>query len=510
MVGYAGFRSADEEKEFIRKEAIDAFATEKPELRFLGSPSILLDLVRTMTAKALSGYGIGSLDKQRWWSEGDTYRRFVKSPQFWAIKGSSEIGAGEIRIGGKWFKTVKSKWGAATSVSVAALWRAVYGDLVTTGRKEAYLDKLFMRVFIKRESAKQRIVTAVQIASYMLGSYINEIIGHAKRELEDVVTFWTNEKRLGMFAQAAKNAGLSTSVPIDFEKYDRKTTTEVQVAWAEGLRDAVLNNVEGLPNEVRDEIRTITMVWAHSFAQGRVVVPKRGSDGNWETEELEIIGGLISGIKFTALAGGMLNDIYCKLVSDMVLSTTEYTFENKSQGDDILGSLWTRPRQGPDERKMLEAVATVYAGVNSIGMVTNPLKVFTANRKQGVNEFLRRIICRPGQKGEEGASGETTIEKFFGIATSGWGNVIGYPGRAIAIFEARPTNAETISMQERVQGVLKRWDTMQGRGWDVKEVEAARDGEVARVLKMDISVVKKLLHTPASRGGLGVWPLLGS
>jgi hypothetical protein len=154
---------------------------------------------------------------------------------------------------------------------------------------------------VKAELAKLRIAVSGDLATYLRMAWLTERLGGAYAQWTGSTTeegfIQQTDRLISMLAALKGRWGL----PFDFKGFDHQPTTDEIIAIVEWLFNGMRQNV---PATRRAEVEAQMAIVLEGFRHAMLVV--RTDDG---VEELDVEGGLMSGLRWTTIIGNAWNSV---------------------------------------------------------------------------------------------------------------------------------------------------------------------------------------------------------
>jgi hypothetical protein len=377
---------------------------------------------------------------------------FIKEGK-WLTAGSSSVGS------------VRWTWGEERGKFKARknMLTEIYTDEELISLATKWDGVLRSRSIIKSELGKVRLAVASNIEAYLNESYFAYLVGHPYRKWAGMTLDEKPKDQLRRMATARKMFSEHCySLPFDYAGFDHQPSTlEVQRILAKffGLARG------GVPADQLTKFDQLLDKVICSYARSKLLV--RQEDGT--TRELNVTGGLPTGVRVTSIVGNIWNLVMTDVATDLAADILGYRpgLQTALRGDDSLVIC--------NSAAECYLVRLGYAAINAVG--NN--KKFSITQSQG--EFLRTQT-----NGEE---------------SRGW--VV----RAIpSLTQRKPWNAEPWNRFKDVETVCRNIRLLERRlGNAVEPLHHANKKKWSKSTKQSYL----WLELPVRMGGLGLYSWRG-
>lgn len=282
---------------------------------------------------------------------------FFNNGDLWATTGSGyepELPKPEIydQTKKEHIKLKKNKWGLRWSTSKYELKRLLF-------KKRKQMCKAVQ----KSEITKLRAVISSDLSLYLKMSYISTFLDKVIGNREDS-TLWMNKQQAFDMWQSFKADG-TTRMPLDQSEFDHNASTRQIFILLKVIKNLIAKHGATL------EMLEIMDLIMYALDGGEIY---------GVGENIAIKNGLLSGWRWTAMLGTMINRVELKMAQRYCAEKGQavVTKADNSQGDDV----WLKLNNRKD------AFAIWYAYL-SFGLDVNPKKFFVSEDR---DEYLRKVL----------------------------------------------------------------------------------------------------------------------
>jgi hypothetical protein len=381
-----------------------------------------------------------------------TLDQWASNPGNWGNSGatSSKRKLFYVARDGKTRVVGKNKWRTALAMSPKEVVKIVEGDIPVLSVNKAQL---------KRETGKGRVVVSGNVETYLTQKYFYHWMEKAlKYNLNS--TLWYNSTMLfDMNNRMSEDCdGKSIHGPVDVQKFDADLSFPEYAAVVEVTMEVMKTRVpqQGVIRDIAKAYQTLVKIM-----NSRVV--------KLSEEEIRVANGLLSGEYLTAFIGSSTSVARSMEANRLLrlLSGSNGLISKISQGDDT-----------EYQAKYIGEMLIVVRVVEMMRIPINLSKFFIDSVR---TEYLRQVPRK--------------------------GVVSGYPARGLtSVLWRNPVNRDPQAGILRMREQLSQWNILLGRGMDEERVLYHAKQDMARANGITVEEVDRLLHTPASLGGLGFLP----
>lgn len=384
-----------------------------------------------------------------------TPEEFLSDPMYWATPGTSYERRHEFKINGKKYKTRKSKWATAYSITSKELVSIFYSD-----------KPQYNKVSTKREPGKKRLIIAGDLANYLRMSYISKWLDHELHGHPNTTLFYTPSQYLGMWTQMESQLYEDgVNVPIDETKYDHYITKRMVLSMFNSVRRKIQRSEIPIKDDLLNVLELTQKSILHEDAA--VVTPNK---------LFKYQKGLLSGWRWTAFFNTLANcaKVYAfRVKMAQRLDVCTYTAVDPvinftSQGDDVRARLKSKEHAKVFSDLYLET-----------GFNINPKKNFISSDS---DEYLRQVAT--------------------------YKRVGGYPIRGVnSLIFRNPASREAQAGELRIRELAANWLLVIRRtGASLTKVSHHMYRDLAKSSGYSIKEMKIFAHAYAANGGLGLSP----
>jgi len=375
-----------------------------------------------------------------------SYYRYLTNISKWGLGGSTNIKLNKnnrIQTDRGLMKIKQTKWSNAIQMDTDD----IYYKTLTK-------DHVDVKLVIKVSKGKVRKVMASDTEFYLICNYLDYYISKSFETFDSSTLLYNNKQRFYFWCNFA-NSTLNDKIklPIDQDSFDQHCSYRMIRICVDKITDILFSC--GM-NEMEAK-----------FWKNRVIYLFENNYLIYKDNKIHVKNGLLSGWKWTALLGTMIN--YSELY--IVRSYEKLFFNNEIdeynvQGDDIMLILLTN----------IIIVYFIYIMYIEMNFNINPRKFFNSRKR---NEYLRKI--------------------------SENGIVTGYPARTIISFlQPGLLTQESFDQMERIQTIANNFYIYLRRGdYDISCLSFLK-----KQMEHELPGSSELLHYPKSRNGLGYSPLI--
>lgn len=287
-----------------------------------------------------------------------TVDQFIANGDMWATSGSSFDPALTKKV------TLRDEE-LKEDISVKNTKWAVRWNLRNSDVKKLLFRRRYQvcKAVQKSELTKVRAVISSDLSLYLKMSFVSLYLDQIFKERDDSTLFMNKQKAFDMW-QSMKSDG-SVRMPVDQSSFDHNVSLRQINITLRLLRDLLQHYNCG------EEVDEVMELIQYSLSAGSVFV---------SNQRIEIINGLLSGWRWTALLGTLINLCEMEMASD-------YGAEHGSKP-----RILAINAQGDDVRLKCESVEDCYViwyALQSFGLDVNPKKFFVSTTR---DEYLRRVL----------------------------------------------------------------------------------------------------------------------
>lgn len=433
------FREPPEAKEFVQD--IKSWVSDKKTHTWNGDEEEWYRRYRTSCRRVIRRSGV--TPDVKW-----DVDSFLMNGDVWSTNGSGfEPEYGKVYVEneskGRTMPVHKNKWAVMWNTSKYKLKKLMF-------KKRKQVCKAVM----KSEPGKVRAVISSDLSLYLKMAYLSTVIDSMFRRRTDTTLYMNKDERNNLWQKMAKNG--HWRMPLDQSEFDRNATMRQVKITIEEIRDFVLDAYDDAT------VRELFDLVLYAIDGGYVII---------DDEKILIENGLLSGWRWTAMLGTMINltelDLACEWVSS---NSNESVLLNdfNAQGDDDWMDLM-RYKDG----------VMLWLAYSSFNLSVNPGKFFLSRTR---DEYLRRVM--DGDK------------------------VTGYPARSIASLLFRNPLSERESVgAERIRQSFNKWKLFAERLDATIDHSFFRDNMITdcvqSVYGLSRRVVRNMLLCDVLSGGIG-------
>jgi hypothetical protein len=375
------------------------------------------------------------------------FKEYLLKPELWITSGGTfnkMMNSGQFKLNNKWTNFMMHK-------------NRLFNRIFKT-------DRVYIRVFPKREEDNLRPVGGVDDNLAIIDGYIRYILEKCGVKTPLLFVNLDNKMKMDYFEKCVKDIKGRVGLPVDISKMDRNCNSNFWYIIVDIILDKLISvnvNNQEIVKEleyIKDHLSSVE--WYYSIN----TLASYGKD--LRKKWFPVVNGLVSGRGLTNILGSLFTlglYFYC----------SRSGIDKAAQGDDLNVILSSKDKA----YKILDRYETIRENI------INKLKNSVNYGENSWTEFLKNIITSKG--------------------------IYGYPVRTFKSILWRKPNTKT-DKEENVAEILDKWTTVIRRTCMVRSFKENIDmwyelvsKDISKELKINGILVKELLDTPSTYGGLG-------
>jgi len=375
-----------------------------------------------------------------------TYYEYLSDITRWGLSGSTSIklkNNNKIETSKGLMKMRQTKWTNALLMDT----EDIYSKTINK-------DHVDVKLVVKVAKGKVRKVMASDTEFYLICNYLDYYLQNTFKTFKHSTLLYNDKERILFWIDFA-NSSLNDKIklPLDQGSFDQNCNLQMIMICVDNITN-MLFSCGMSKNE--------SLYWKQ-----KVMLLFKNNYLIYENKKIKVKNGLLSGWKWTAMLGTMMNyaELYIVRKLEKRFFNNEITDFNV-QGDDILLVLMYN----------IIIVYFIYIVYVNMSFDINPRKFFNSRKR---NEYLRKVSER--------------------------GVVFGYPARTIISFlQPGIMTEESYDQMEKIQTIINNFYIYLRRGnYDLSCINILKEQ-----MEYELKGSSKLLHYPKSRNGFGYTPLI--